>query len=65
MLHSDRPGGSVGMNGNGVASMAINIKTIIAAVDVDDDLARPILSTAADLSEIFGASLHIVHVLTP
>ncbi|MGI9449542.1 MAG: universal stress protein [Geminicoccaceae bacterium] len=53
------------MNGKGVASMAININTIIAAVDVDDDLAKPILSTAADLSEIFGASLHIVDVVTP
>lgn len=45
--------------------MAINISIIIAAVDVDDDLAKPILRTAADLSEIFGASLHIVDVVTP
>ena len=45
--------------------MAININTIIAAVDVDDDLAKPVLSTAADLSEIFGASLHIVDAVTP
>ena len=45
--------------------MAININTIIAAVDVDDDLAKIILRTAAELTEIFGASLHIVDVVKP
>ena len=45
--------------------MAINISTIIAAVDVDDDLAAPILRTAAELTEIFGASLHVVDVVKP
>ena len=45
--------------------MAININTIIAAVDVDDDLAETILRTAAELTEIFGASLHVVDAVKP
>ena len=53
------------MNVKGVSTMAININTIIAAVDVDDDLANPIVRIAANLSEIFGASLHIVDVVKP
>ncbi len=53
------------MSGKGVSTMAININTIIAAVDVDDDLAKTILKTAAELAETFGASLHIVDVVKP
>lgn len=45
--------------------MAIDVNIIIAAVDVDDDLANSVLRTAAGLSEIFGASLHVVDVVTP
>lgn len=65
MLHSDCLDGSVSMNGKGIPTMAINVNTIIAAVDVDDDLAKIILRTAAELTEIFGASLHIVDVVKP
>ena len=65
MLHSGWLGGSMSMNGKEVSTMAININTIIAAVDVDDDLAKPILRTAAELTEIFGAALHIVDVVKP
>ena len=45
--------------------MAININTVVAAVDVDDDLADAVLKTAASLSEIFSASLHVVDVVAP
>ena len=45
--------------------MAINIKNITAAVDVDDDLAGAVLKTAAELSELFHAMLHVVDVITP
>jgi len=45
--------------------MAISIKTIIAAVDLADDLSSAILKTAAELSELFHARLHVVDVITP
>lgn len=45
--------------------MAIRIKTIVAAVDLDDDLARAILKTAVDLAGIFAAALHVVDVIAP
>ena len=45
--------------------MAVNVKKIVAAIDVDDDLADSVLSTAAGLSEVFSASLHVVDVITP
>ena len=45
--------------------MAISINTIIAAVDLEDDLSSAILKTAAELSELFHAMLHVVDVVTP
>lgn len=45
--------------------MAISINTIIAAVDLEDDLSNAILKTAAELSELFQAMLHVVDVVTP
>ena len=45
--------------------MTINIKTIVAAVDLDDDLVGAIVKTAVGLSEIFEAELHVVDVVTP
>ena len=46
-------------------TMTILIKTIVAAVDLDDDLAVVILETAADLAGIFDATLHVVDVVAP
>ncbi len=45
--------------------MTISINTIIAAVDLEDDLSSAILKTAAELSELFHAKLHVVDVVTP
>ena len=45
--------------------MTININTIIAAVDLEDDLSSAILKTAAELSELFHAMLHVVDAVTP
>ena len=45
--------------------MTIRIKIIVAAVDLDDDLAEAILKTAADLADTFDATLHVVDVVTP
>jgi nucleotide-binding universal stress UspA family protein len=45
--------------------MTLTIKTIVAAVDVEDDLAGAILKTAADLAHTFGAALHAVDVVRP
>ena len=45
--------------------MTINIKTIVTAVDLEDDLCNATLETAADLAGTFGATLHVVDVVTP
>ena len=40
--------------------MKLIFKTIVAAVDVNDDLGHAVLKTAADLAERLGARLHVV-----
>lgn len=40
--------------------MAVDFKTIVAAVDIDDDLGRSVLAVASDLSNRYGAQLHVV-----
>ena len=40
--------------------MSSTFETIIAAIDVEDDLGHAVLETAAELSERLGAQLHVV-----
>lgn len=40
------------------------MKTIVAAVDFSDSTAG-VISTASNLAKVFGASLHILHVIEP
>ena len=45
--------------------MSVKINTIVAAVQLDDNLVDSILKTAAELSRVFNATLHVVDVVTP
>jgi nucleotide-binding universal stress UspA family protein len=40
--------------------MTLEFKTIVAAIDIDDDLGRAVLAVASDLSNRYGAQLHVV-----
>ncbi|MHA7899830.1 MAG: universal stress protein [Henriciella sp.] len=40
--------------------MTQGFETIVAAVDIDDDLGHAVLQTAADMAGRYGAQLHVV-----
>lgn len=40
--------------------MTQGFETIVAAVDIDDDLGHAVLQTAADMAGRYGAQLHII-----
>lgn len=43
----------------------MDIKTIIAAVDLDDDLSDAVIKTGIALAERFGAQLHVIDAWPP
>lgn len=45
--------------------MDLPIKTILAAVDLDDDLSDAVIKTAVSLSERLGAKLHVIDAWPP